>query len=184
MRRFDSKLCRFPVLCSCALHLGSHFCRQWRIGSGCGTFGAPHVAWGRFARFVAYTGQLNWFVPKATIRTPGYFGDLRRNSSGCSAAARMADADRSTLKRSSALAICTYDDGGSWDQGTLDASVVSAAGGAFLLASCGEYPFSIDYHWRDSVGDVFTHQRGPSIRRPSLLSRHQMVVSLLTSCCE
>lgn len=78
------------------------------------------------------------FRTESDVPDPGYFGDLRRNSSGCSAAARMADADRSTLKRSSALAICTYDDGDSWDQGTLDASVFSAAGGAFLLASCGE----------------------------------------------
>src|SRR5271168_4376952 len=26
-------------------------------------YGQPHVAWGDFARFVAYTGKLNWFVP-------------------------------------------------------------------------------------------------------------------------
>jgi uncharacterized membrane protein YphA (DoxX/SURF4 family) len=32
-----------------------------------GSFGAPHVAWGTFARFVAYTRQLNWFLPNATI---------------------------------------------------------------------------------------------------------------------
>jgi len=34
-----------------------------------GSFGEPHVAWGTFARFVAYTGQLNWFLPKGTITT-------------------------------------------------------------------------------------------------------------------
>ena len=28
-----------------------------------GAFGEPHVAWGNFARFVAYTGKLNWFLP-------------------------------------------------------------------------------------------------------------------------
>src|SRR5256885_7768761 len=32
-----------------------------------GAVGQPHLAWGRFARFAAYTGQLNWFLPKATI---------------------------------------------------------------------------------------------------------------------
>ena len=36
----------------------------------------------------------------------------------------------------------------------LDASVFSAAGGAFLLASCAEYPFSIDQLRRDSVRDA------------------------------
>jgi uncharacterized membrane protein YphA (DoxX/SURF4 family) len=34
-----------------------------------GAFGAPHVAWGTFARFVAYTGTLNWFLPRAVIPT-------------------------------------------------------------------------------------------------------------------
>src|SRR3981081_873817 len=34
-----------------------------------GAFGEPHVAWGTFARFVAYTGTLNWFLPRAVIPT-------------------------------------------------------------------------------------------------------------------
>ncbi len=34
-----------------------------------GSLGEHHVAWGTFARFVAYTGQLNWFLPKGTITT-------------------------------------------------------------------------------------------------------------------
>lgn len=34
-----------------------------------GSFGEHHVAWGTFARFVSYTGQLNWFLPKGTITT-------------------------------------------------------------------------------------------------------------------
>jgi len=32
-----------------------------------GAFGQPNVAWGNFARFVAYTGKLNWFLPHAMI---------------------------------------------------------------------------------------------------------------------
>lgn len=34
-----------------------------------GTYGQPHVAWGGFARFVAYTGKLNWFVPTILLPT-------------------------------------------------------------------------------------------------------------------
>src|SRR5215472_717865 len=34
-----------------------------------GHFGEHHVAWGTFARFVAYTGQLNWFLPKGPVIT-------------------------------------------------------------------------------------------------------------------
>ena len=29
-----------------------------------GPFGTPNVGWGEFGRFVAYVGQLNWFVPE------------------------------------------------------------------------------------------------------------------------
>ena len=32
-----------------------------------GAFGRPNVAWGDFARFVAYTGKLNWSLPQALI---------------------------------------------------------------------------------------------------------------------
>lgn len=32
-----------------------------------GAFGQPSVSWGNFARFVAYTGKLNWFLPEALI---------------------------------------------------------------------------------------------------------------------
>jgi uncharacterized membrane protein YphA (DoxX/SURF4 family) len=32
-----------------------------------GSFGQPHVAWGEFSRFVAYTERLNWFAPHALV---------------------------------------------------------------------------------------------------------------------
>ena len=32
-----------------------------------GTVGQPNVSWGSFARFVAYKGKLNWFLPEALI---------------------------------------------------------------------------------------------------------------------
>src|SRR5262249_7558649 len=32
-----------------------------------GAFGQPNVAWGDYARFVEYTGKLNWFVPSALL---------------------------------------------------------------------------------------------------------------------
>jgi hypothetical protein len=37
-----------------------------------GTYGQPHVAWGDFARFVAYTGKLNWFVPTILLPTSAW----------------------------------------------------------------------------------------------------------------
>src|SRR5438445_13588166 len=32
-----------------------------------GFYGQPNVAWGNYARYVAYTAKLNWFLPAATI---------------------------------------------------------------------------------------------------------------------
>jgi hypothetical protein len=32
-----------------------------------GVYGQPNVAWGNYARYVAYTAKLNWFLPAATI---------------------------------------------------------------------------------------------------------------------
>ena len=55
-----------PVLLRFALGLSFLSAVADRFGLW-GAFGEPHVAWGTFARFVAYTGQLNWFLPKATI---------------------------------------------------------------------------------------------------------------------
>ena len=34
-----------------------------------GAYGTPHVSWGDFGRFIAYTAQLNWFLPSAVIPT-------------------------------------------------------------------------------------------------------------------
>src|SRR5215469_11173629 len=32
-----------------------------------GPFGQPHVAWGDFSHFTAYTAKLNWFLPASLI---------------------------------------------------------------------------------------------------------------------
>lgn len=109
-----------------------------------GAFGEPHVAWGTFARFVAYTGKLNWFLPLAVLPAvaivatcaEALFGILlvlgwqTRITALCSGILLLLFAATMTA----ALGI----------KAPLDYSVFSGAGGAFLLAGCGEFPFSID----------------------------------------
>jgi hypothetical protein len=47
--------------------LGMHFFRQGQtVGFG-RAFGQRNVAWGDFAHLAAYTAELNWFMPSATI---------------------------------------------------------------------------------------------------------------------
>jgi len=109
-----------------------------------GSLGAPHVAWGTFARFAAYTGQLNWFLPKAAIPALAIF------ATGAEAVVaillllgwqtRVAAAVSRVLLLSFAVTMT----GALGVKVPLDASVFSAAGGAFLLAGITEYPFSVD----------------------------------------
>ena len=109
-----------------------------------GAFGEPHVAWGTFARFVAYTEKLNWFLPRsvdpalAIVATcaEALFGILLLLGWQTRATALLSGLLLLlfALTMTAALGI----------KAPLDFSVFSAAGGAFLLAGCAEYPFSID----------------------------------------
>ena len=109
-----------------------------------GDFGQPLVAWGTIARFVAYTAQLNWFLPKATIPA------LAILSTGAEIIlailllfgwqTRIAAISSGVLLLSFAVTMT----GALGIKAPLDASVFSAAGGAFLLAGSTEYPFSVD----------------------------------------
>src|SRR5271165_1932199 len=109
-----------------------------------GAFGQPNVAWGNFARFVAYTGRLNWFLPHAMIPALAVlstgaeilFGLLllagwqTRITAACSGILLMTFGLAMTL----ALGI----------EAPLSLSVFSAAGGSLLLATCPAFPFSVD----------------------------------------
>jgi len=109
-----------------------------------GAFGQPNVAWGNFARFVAYTGKLNWFLPHAMIPALAVlstgaeilFGLLllagwqTRITAACSGILLMTFGLAMTL----ALGI----------EAPLSLSVFSAAGGSLLLATCPAFPFSVD----------------------------------------
>jgi uncharacterized membrane protein YphA (DoxX/SURF4 family) len=109
-----------------------------------GAFGQPNVAWGNFARFVAYTGKLNWFLPHAMIPALAVlstgaeilFGLLllagwqTRVTAACSGILLMTFGLAMTL----ALGI----------EAPLSFSVFSAAGGSLLLATCPTFPFSVD----------------------------------------
>jgi uncharacterized membrane protein YphA (DoxX/SURF4 family) len=60
MRGFSSLFLRLALGLSFLSALADRF-GLW------GAFGRPNVSWGSFARFVAYTGKLNWFLPEALM---------------------------------------------------------------------------------------------------------------------
>jgi uncharacterized membrane protein YphA (DoxX/SURF4 family) len=112
-----------------------------------GAFGQPRVAWGDFARFVAYTGKLNWFVPGSLIPALAVFvtclemmlGVLLLAGWQTRIAALASGALLSLFGLSMTMALGI--------KAPLDFSVFSAAGGSLLLAASPTFPLSVDA-WR------------------------------------
>lgn len=109
-----------------------------------GSFGEHHVAWGTFARFVAYTGQLNWFLPKGTIATLAIVATCAETILGVLLLLGWQTRTVALLSGVLLLFFAVTMAGALGIKAPLDFSVFSASGGAFLLAGCTEYPFSID----------------------------------------
>jgi len=109
-----------------------------------GSFGEAHVAWGTFARFVAYTGQLNWFLPKGTITSLAIIATCGEIILGVLLLLGWQTRTAALLSGVLLLLFALTMAGALGVKAPLDYSVFSASGGAFVLASCAEYPFSID----------------------------------------
>lgn len=101
-----------------------------------GGFGQPDVAWGSFARFVAYTATLNWFLPKAMIPALAIIATCSEVLLGLCLVVgwqtRVAAWGAGILLTTFAITMAAA----LGFKAPLDFSVFSAAGGAFLLASC------------------------------------------------
>jgi len=100
-----------------------------------GAFGHPHVAWGDFGHFIAYTATLNRFLPLAVIPAVAWIATLAELALAValltSLYLRPAAFLAGLLLTLFALAM-TFAGG---VKAPLDYSVFSAAGGAFLLGA-------------------------------------------------
>ena len=109
-----------------------------------GVYGQPNVAWGNYARFVAYTAKLNWFLPAATIPALAIIATAAETLLGfllvCGWKTRTTALLSGLLLTTFALTMTMV----LGVKAPLDLSVFSAAGGALLLATCADFPFSID----------------------------------------
>ena len=109
-----------------------------------GVYGQPNVAWGNYARFVAYTAKLNWFLPAATIPALGIistaaeilFGLLLVLGWKTRTIALLSGVLLTTFALTMTMALGV--------KAPLDLSVFSSAGGALLLATSANFPFSLD----------------------------------------
>src|SRR5689334_8792752 len=109
-----------------------------------GVYGQANVAWGNYARFVAYTGELNWFLPAAMIpalanvstAAETFFGVLLVLGWKTRIAALLSGVLLTSFALAMTMALGV--------KAPLDFSVFSAAGGALLLATSASFPFSVD----------------------------------------
>ena len=109
-----------------------------------GTYGQPHVAWGDFARFVAYTGKLNWFVPTILLPTLAWASTFAEMLLGLALVVGLFTRIAALLSGMLLLAFALAMTVALGVKASLNFSVFSASAGAFLLAAYGKYPFSAD----------------------------------------
>ena len=109
-----------------------------------GVYAQPNVAWGNYARFVAYTAKLNWFLPAAIIPLLAIistaaeilFGLLLVLGWKTRTIALLSGVLLTSFALTMTMALGV--------KAPLDLSVFSAAGGALLLSTCANFPFSLD----------------------------------------
>jgi uncharacterized membrane protein YphA (DoxX/SURF4 family) len=109
-----------------------------------GEFGQPNVDWGNFSRFLEYTHTLNWYVPAGMIPAMGIiatgaeilFGLLLLVGWYTRVTALLSGLLLIVFGVSMALGLGV--------KAPLNYAVFTGAGGAFLLATCERFPFSVD----------------------------------------
>ena len=113
-----------------------------------GTFGQPNVAWGNFARFVSYTRTLNWFLPKAMIPALAIIATCAETLLGVGLIIGWHTRAVAVLSGLLLILFGATMTAALGVKAPFDYSVFSAAGGAFLLATCAAFPFSVDSLFR------------------------------------
>jgi uncharacterized membrane protein YphA (DoxX/SURF4 family) len=134
-----------PTSCFLRLALGLSFLSAVADRFGLwGPLGPPNVSWGTFARFVTYTGTLNWFLPEGWIPALAIIATCAEAALGLClvtgwhirTAALLSGLLLTLFGVTMAIALGV--------KAPLDFSVFSAAGGALLLASCTDSRPSAD----------------------------------------
>jgi uncharacterized membrane protein YphA (DoxX/SURF4 family) len=109
-----------------------------------GAFGQPNVEWGNFSRFLEYTHSLNWYWPAGMIPALGIiatgaeilFGLLVLVGWRTRVAARLSGLLLIVFATAMTTALGV--------KSVLNFAVLTGIGGAFLLANCERFPFSLD----------------------------------------
>ena len=109
-----------------------------------GLYGEPNVAWGNYARFVAYTAKLNWFLPAAMIPALAIIATVAEIIFGLLLILGWKTRITALLSGVLLIVFALTMTMALGVKAPLNESVFSAAGGALILATCANFPFSLD----------------------------------------
>jgi uncharacterized membrane protein YphA (DoxX/SURF4 family) len=109
-----------------------------------GAYGRPHVAWGNFGRFTAYTGSLLWFLPATVYPAMAWTATAAEIVLGFALIIGLFTRVVAFLSGILLLMFALTMVLSLGIKAPLDFSVFSASAGAFLLATFGQHPWSLD----------------------------------------
>jgi uncharacterized membrane protein YphA (DoxX/SURF4 family) len=118
-----------------------------------GLFGQPNVAWGDWARFVSYNAKLLWFLPGAVIPAMAVVATIAEAALGVLLLLGWQTRAAAFLSGVLLLAFAATMTVALGIKAPLNASVFTASAGAFLLATCPRFLYSVD-EYRGRAGTV------------------------------
>lgn len=115
-----------------------------RFGSW-GAYGQPNIAWGNYSRFVAYTGMLLWFLPASAIAACALMATALEVVFGLLLIAGWKTRTTATLSGFLLLLFGLSMTMSLGAKAAFNFSVFSVAGGAFVLSTLTDFPWSLDH---------------------------------------
>ena len=109
-----------------------------------GAFGQPNVEWGGFSRFLEYTHILNWFWPAGMIPALGIIATVAETLFGLLVLVGWRTRVAARLSGLLLIVFATAMTTSLGVKSVLNFAVLTGIGGAFLLANCERFPFSLD----------------------------------------
>jgi uncharacterized membrane protein YphA (DoxX/SURF4 family) len=140
----DSKSARYATLLL-RIGLGAGFLSAVADRFGLwGAFGQPNVEWGNFSRFLEYTHTLNWYLPPKLVPPLGVIATGAESLFGL---LLLVGWHTRAAALSTGLLLLTFGVAMTLSLGVkapLNFAVLTGVGGAWLLANCESFPFSVD----------------------------------------
>lgn len=109
-----------------------------------GAYGQPNVSWGDYARFVAYTAKLNWYLPASMLPLAAALATAAETLFGLFLVVGWKTRITALLSGILLIVFALAMTVSLGVHAPLSFSVFSAAGGALLLAACEAFPLSLD----------------------------------------